>query len=70
MPCGTITSSEEYSTAEIDTDWEMSTLTSRTVGRSGAEFGETVRSNYFSKERAYSILRNICFLFVLLDRQS
>ncbi|GFS90360.1 hypothetical protein TNCV_4096131 [Trichonephila clavipes] len=47
----------------------MGTLISRTVGPSGAEYGETMRSNYCSKGRAYPIRRSI-YLFFLLDRQS
>ncbi|GFV51782.1 transposable element Tc3 transposase [Trichonephila clavipes] len=34
------------------------------------EYAETVRSNHHSEGRAYTILRNICLLFFLLDRPS
>jgi hypothetical protein len=42
----------------------------RNVAPAGSEYAETVRSNHCSEGRAYPILRNICLLFFLLDRQS
>ncbi|GFT34524.1 transposable element Tc3 transposase [Trichonephila clavipes] len=49
---------------------ELGTLTARNVAPAGSEYAETVRSNHCSEGRAYTILRNICLLFFLLDRPS
>ncbi|GFT16137.1 transposable element Tc3 transposase [Trichonephila clavipes] len=44
--------------------------TARNVAPAGSEYVETVRSNHCSEGRAYTILRNVCLLFYLLDRPS
>ncbi|GFX17593.1 transposable element Tc3 transposase [Trichonephila clavipes] len=43
-------------------------LLPRNVAPAGSEYAETVRSNHCSEGRANTILRNICLLFLLLDR--
>ncbi|GFY24614.1 hypothetical protein TNCV_1016601 [Trichonephila clavipes] len=49
---------------------EWALLPQEMLQPAGSEYAETVRSNHCSEGRAYTILRNICLLFFLLDRPS
>ncbi|GFV58020.1 hypothetical protein TNCV_2573161 [Trichonephila clavipes] len=70
MPDGAIASSSEHPATETNVDRGMGSLTTRAYEQYGAEYGETVGSNPCNKERTHPILRIICLLFLLFDRQS
>ncbi|GFX62391.1 hypothetical protein TNCV_1381161 [Trichonephila clavipes] len=57
-------------TTQTNADLRMGTPTARNVTPACSEYAKTVRSNHCSEGRAYTILRNICLLFFLLDRPS
>ncbi|GFU35559.1 transposable element Tc3 transposase [Trichonephila clavipes] len=49
---------------------EWALLPQEMLSPAGSEYAETVRSNHCCEGRVYTILRNICLLFFLLDRPS